>query len=56
MKNSVRRIPLNGGSQFKEVTSSKTVEMNFVAKYIATSEQVTPGSADALAHFSIIYQ
>lgn len=55
-ENSVRRIPLNGGSQFKEVTSSKTVEMNFVAKYIATSEQVTPGSADALAHFSIIYQ
>lgn len=52
----VRRIPLNGGSQFKEITPSKTVEMNFVAKYIATSDQIIPGSADALAHFSIIYQ
>ncbi|EOG1931551.1 fimbrial protein [Providencia stuartii] len=55
-ENSVRRIPLNGGSQFKEITPSKTVEMNFVAKYIATSDQIIPGSADALAHFSIIYQ
>lgn len=55
-ENSIRRIPLNGSTQFKEISPSKTVEMNFVAKYIATSDQVTPGSADALAHFSIIYQ
>lgn len=55
-ENNVRPIAINGASRFKDIAKNNSVEMKFIAKYIATADKVTPGSADALTHFSVIYE
>ncbi|OTA15693.1 StgA [Xenorhabdus vietnamensis] len=49
------RVNMAENSRPQQLSGQKTDEMNFVAKYIATADKVTPGSGDAVANFTIIY-
>ncbi|MDC9588911.1 fimbrial protein [Xenorhabdus sp. XENO-10] len=49
------RINMAENSRPQRLSGQKVDEMNFVAKYIATADKVTPGSGDAVANFTITY-
>ncbi|MBI6547328.1 fimbrial protein [Xenorhabdus lircayensis] len=42
-------------SRTRDLIAQKSNTLNFIAKYIATAEAVTPGAGDAVANFTIIY-
>ncbi|WP_434524959.1 fimbrial protein [Photorhabdus asymbiotica] len=48
-------IPLIKASKFQAFTDQKTAELKFIAKYIATAQTISPGSGDAVANFTIVY-
>ncbi|MBC8953102.1 fimbrial protein [Xenorhabdus sp. PB62.4] len=48
-------IPLAENSRTQPFSGKKSEQLNFVAKYIATNQVVTPGSGDAVANFTIVY-
>ncbi|OTA19952.1 StgA [Xenorhabdus beddingii] len=48
-------IPITQSSREQALTAQKINELKFVAKYIATASQVSPGAGDAVANFTITY-
>ncbi|MDC9593016.1 fimbrial protein [Xenorhabdus sp. IM139775] len=49
-------INIAENSQYQKlIKGQKTNTLNFVAKYIATSNTVTPGAGDSVANFTITY-
>ncbi|CAM3802219.1 fimbrial protein [Xenorhabdus thuongxuanensis] len=48
-------INLAENSRPQYFSHGKTEELKFVAKYIATAKTVTPGTGDAVANFTIVY-
>ncbi|MDX7999498.1 fimbrial protein [Xenorhabdus sp. Reich] len=48
-------IPLAQSSRSQKLSGQKTEQLNFIAKYIATTDQVEPGSGDSVANFTITY-
>ncbi|CDG21419.1 putative Fimbrial protein precursor [Xenorhabdus poinarii G6] len=48
-------IPMFKSSRSQDLSDSKTQELHFIAKYIATSSPVTPGLGDAVTNFTITY-
>ncbi|BEM36242.1 fimbrial protein FimF (plasmid) [Serratia marcescens] len=50
------RISLGKASNIYDIHLSDSIALNFYGQYVATSTPVTPGTANADAEFSIIYQ
>ncbi|WP_445493563.1 fimbrial protein [Photorhabdus sp. SF281] len=48
-------IPLAKASKLQAFTDQKTAELKFIAKYIATAQTIIPGSGDAVANFTVVY-
>ncbi|MDE9457053.1 fimbrial protein [Xenorhabdus bovienii] len=48
-------ISLAQPSRPQKLTNKSKQELNFIAKYIATNSTVNPGSGDAVANFTIVY-
>ncbi|MCC8373956.1 MULTISPECIES: fimbrial protein [Photorhabdus] len=48
-------IPLAQASKLQAFTDQKTAELKFIAKYVATAQAISPGSGDAVANFTIVY-
>ncbi|ETS30884.1 MULTISPECIES: fimbrial protein [Photorhabdus] len=48
-------IPLAKASKLQAFTDQKTAELKFIAKYIATAQTISPGSGDAVANFTVVY-
>ncbi|KMJ43326.1 fimbrial protein [Xenorhabdus khoisanae] len=48
-------IPLAENSRTQSFSGKKATQLNFIAKYMAIDKTVTPGSGDAVANFTIVY-
>ncbi|HEJ7179684.1 TPA: fimbrial protein [Serratia marcescens] len=48
-------LPLSKGSQSFPLVKGGTTTLNFKSAYVATNTTVTPGPANAVAKFSVIY-
>jgi major type 1 subunit fimbrin (pilin) len=49
-------VPLHKQSAFNELAEGQTnIALNYVAKYMATSETVVGGNASAVANFTLVY-
>ncbi len=53
--NNIQMLPLNQDIVNKALDGQHEIDIPLVAKYIATTDKVTPGTAEALIHFSVIY-
>ncbi|WP_340620445.1 fimbrial protein [Xenorhabdus siamensis] len=53
-QNSNTPIPMAKTSSQKMI-ENQNVEMNFVAKYVATKQTIIPGTGNAIANFTIVY-
>ena len=53
--NNIQMLPLNQDIVNKALDGQHEIDIPLVAKYIATADKVTPGTAEALIHFSVIY-
>lgn len=49
-------IPINSNSKVKSIASGSAIQLNFIAKYMATANTVTAGNANASAQFTVDYQ
>ncbi|WP_446471328.1 fimbrial protein [Xenorhabdus stockiae] len=47
-------IPMATHSKLRDIKSNST-ELDFIAKYVATMQEVQPGPANAVANFTIVY-
>ncbi|MDF3829727.1 MULTISPECIES: chaperone-usher fimbrial major subunit [unclassified Pseudocitrobacter] len=50
------QVKLYSDSDYTPIDAAGTAEMKFIARYIATSANVTPGTANADSQFTIEYQ
>ncbi|MDX7998091.1 fimbrial protein [Xenorhabdus sp. Reich] len=49
------RVPLAGASENNLLHKGAEQELRFIAKYVATKDKVGPGSANAVTHFTVVY-
>ncbi|WP_237387217.1 fimbrial protein [Xenorhabdus sp. Sc-CR9] len=49
------RIPVAGASEYSSFNGSADQELRFVAKYVATKDKVSPGAANAVTNFTVVY-
>lgn len=54
-QSSLQLLPLNQEMEQHTINKQQEVEVRFIAKYIATGVTITPGNANSLIHFNVIY-